>query len=320
MTATRRSLCPRSPFLGVLPGTGGLTRLVDKRKVRRDHADMFCTLAEGVRGPKAKAWNLIDDTWPKSKWDDKVAERSQAIVEATSARGSRGIQLNPVVAETRDNGFAYEYVEVVLDAERRTARLIVHGPRDEQPSDGAGYFERGDQSWALRCFRELDDALCHLRFEHEDLGLILLETRGDLDAILAVERTLAEQQDHWLIREITLFMARVCRRFDLMARSIFAVVGQDSAFGGSFLELAMGGDRIYMLDASEIEGSDVSMQIGPLSSGLLPMSNGLTRLQSRFPRRPRARSKARKGDAAPRRQGGLRTRSRHRASGRHRLG
>ena len=273
---------PEVPLLGVLPGTGGLTRLVDKRKVRRDHADVFCTLAEGIRGPKAKAWNLIDDTWPKSKWSDKIAERSQEVVASSTARGERGIELTPVVAEQRESGFAYEYVECELDTDKRTARLIVHGPRDAQPSDGEGYAERGDQCWAMRCFRELDDALCHLRFEHEDLGLILFEARGDLDAIVEVEQTLAANQDHWLVKEITLFMARVCRRFDLTARSIFSIVGQDSAFGGAFLELALGGDRIYMLDSSEMDGVDVSMQIGPLSNGLLPMSNGLTRLTSRF--------------------------------------
>ncbi|MCB9881024.1 MAG: benzoyl-CoA-dihydrodiol lyase [Planctomycetes bacterium] len=273
---------PEVPLLGVLPGTGGLTRLVDKRKVRRDHADIFCTVAEGVRGPKAKEWNLIDDTFPRSRFDERVGEIVKGLNDETPARGDRGIKLHAIEPEVSEDKIAYRHVTVDLEPEKRTATITVHGPAGAQPKDGAGYLEAGDDAWALRAFRELDDAICRLRFDHENIGLWLLKTRGDMDAILEVEKTLAENQDHWLVREITLFIARTIRRWDLSARSLFALVDQQSACAGVFFELALGSDRIYMYDSSFDDDLDVQMAIGPLSGGLLPMSHGMTRLENRF--------------------------------------
>ncbi|MCB9881870.1 MAG: benzoyl-CoA-dihydrodiol lyase [Planctomycetes bacterium] len=273
---------PEVPLLGVLPGTGGLTRLVDKRKIRRDLADMFSTLAEGVKGKKAKAWKLIDDTWPRSQFDEKIQERAMALAAETKPRATgSGIRLTPVQAKQTPDGLEYEYVRVAIDEPRRVATLTVHGPRDTQPATPEGYVEAGDQSWILKCFRELDDAICQLRFCHENVGLILLETRGDIAEILNVERTLLAHRDHWLVNEILLFVARTCRRWELTGRSLFAIVGEESAFGGVFFELALGCDRIYMLDSTDLD-AEVEIAIGPLAAGALPMSNGLTRLQSRF--------------------------------------
>ncbi|HMQ22698.1 MAG TPA: benzoyl-CoA-dihydrodiol lyase, partial [Planctomycetota bacterium] len=160
------------------------------------------------------------------------------------------------------------------------------GPDGPEPQSGADYLERGDEAWALRAFRELDDAICSLRFDHEKIGLWLLRTRGDMDAILEVEKSLARNQDHWLVREITYFIARTLRRWDLSARSLFALVDQESAFAGVFLELALGSDRIYMYDSTLDDNTNVEVAVGPLSSGLVPMSHGLTRLENRFLREP----------------------------------
>jgi benzoyl-CoA-dihydrodiol lyase len=272
---------PEVPLLGVLPGTGGLTRLVDKRKIRRDLADVFSTLAEGVRGKKAKKWRLIDDFFPRSRFAESVGEVSARLAGELPARAAdgKGITLGPIERTETETGFRYHSVAVELDPARRVARLTLFAPEGEQPQDGAGYLAAGDSAWAVRAFRELDDAICQLRFEYPDIGLILLETRGEIDTILEVEKHLLVGQDHWLMREILLQMARVLRRFELTGRSLFALVDGGSAFGGSFCELALACDRIYMLDDPD---HPCELAIGPLSAGALPMSNGLTRLQSRF--------------------------------------
>ncbi len=273
---------PEVPLLAVLPGTGGLTRLVDKRKVRRDRADVFCTMAEGLRGKKALAWDLVDAIWPKSKFHEKVQARAEEIAAAQPDKGAtKGIELTAVVPEETEQGFRYRHVEVKLDQGQRTATITVHAPTEPQPQDAAGYEAAGDQSWAMRCWRELDNAICQLRFGFEAVGLILLETRGDADAILAVEETLAANQEHWLCHEILLQMARVCRRWDLTARSMFGLAHNDSCCAGAFFELTIGCDRVYLLDDEK-----AAMAIGPLSDGLLPMSHGMTRLGNRFLKDP----------------------------------
>jgi benzoyl-CoA-dihydrodiol lyase len=276
---------PEVPLLGVLPGTGGLTRLVDKRKIRRDRADAFSTLAEGLRGKRAKAWGLIDDAWPKSKFADKVRERAAALAASLPDRcppdggAKRGISLGPIEPRVEEGGYEYRYVSVRLEPKKRTATLTVRAPDSPQPKNGAEYEKAGDEAWFVRCFRELDDALLHLRFEHEECGLVLVETRGDMERVLEAERALVGDKDHWLCNEIVLLVARVLRRFELTARSLFALIGRDSAFGGALLELALACDRSYMLDDPK---APVSIALGPLSAGLLPMSNGLSRLDSRF--------------------------------------
>jgi benzoyl-CoA-dihydrodiol lyase len=270
---------PEVPLLGVLPGTGGLTRVVDKRKVRRDRADVFSTLEEGMKGKKAKAWGFIDDTFPKSKFDEKIQERANAIAEATPTKADAGIELDPIEAEIDGDTWKYQHVTVELDPAARVVNLTLHAPTTPQPQNGDEYFAAGDSCWALRCFRELDDALLHLRLEREEFGLIVLRTRGDIDAILDAEKNLFANKDHWLVNEIIQQIARTLRRYELTARSLFALADAGSCFAGTFLELAITSDRIYMLDDPD---NAVEMAVGPLSDGILPMSNGLTRLQSRF--------------------------------------
>jgi benzoyl-CoA-dihydrodiol lyase len=277
---------PEVPLLGVLPGTGGLTRLVDKRKVRRDLADVFSTLAEGVKGKKAKKWRLVDDSWPRSRFWDQVGARVQQIAgEGVDKSGRQGITWAPFEREVVEDGprttYRYRFVELVVDESERTSTLTLQAPGADEPKTGDEFQSRGCEAWFVRAFRELDDALCQLRFHHENVGLTLLHTRGDQDALLAAERALVEcaEGGSWLCQEIVAFVARVCRRYDLTARSFFALLDRDSAFAGVFFELALAGDRIYALDDPD---HPIHVAVGPLSQGHLPMTNGLTRLQSRF--------------------------------------
>jgi benzoyl-CoA-dihydrodiol lyase len=272
---------PEVPLLGVLPGTGGLTRLVDKRKVRRDRADVFCTMAEGLRGKRALAWGLVDAIWQKSQFAEKVQVRAKELAATLPTKASKGIKLEPIHAEKKGNVYSYEHVQVEVDAGARTATLTVHGPSGAQPRSGADYEKAGSSAWALRCFREFDDALLQLRFDHENVGLIVLETRGDHEALLQVEKDLLANRSHWLCNEILLQMARSLRRWDLMSRSMYALVDAESCCAGAFFEMSIACDRVYLLDDDAVKVS-----IGPLSDGVLPMSHGLSRLQNRFLAQP----------------------------------
>ncbi|MSP59232.1 MAG: benzoyl-CoA-dihydrodiol lyase [Myxococcales bacterium] len=271
---------PEVPLLGVLPGTGGLTRVVDKRKVRRDLADMFSTLAEGVKGKRAVEWRLCDATAPRSKFADLVKTRAQALAAGVDV-GPKGpgIALDPVVPEIAPTGLTYRHVAVVLDAHQRTAELTIHAPCEPEPATGEALQQRGAAAWAIRAFRELDDALLRLRFHYEPYGLILLKTRGEIARVLAVDEALATHRDHWLVRETILNMARTLRRLELTGRSLFAVIDPGSCFAGSLLEIALAADRIYMLDD---DAGKVAIAVSDLNGGALPMPHGLTRLQSRF--------------------------------------
>jgi benzoyl-CoA-dihydrodiol lyase len=270
---------PEVPLLGVLPGTGGLTRLVDKRKVRRDRADVFSTLAEGLKGKRAKEWRLIDDYFPTTKFQAAIDSRVQEIIDASPATEAKGIKLNPLQVEANDDGREYKYVSVKLHREKRFADLTLRAPESNLPTDPNEIQALGDAYWALQAYRELDDALLHLRVNEPEIGLVCLRTVGDIANVLAVDETLAAHKEHWLIREIILHMARVLRRLDLTAKSFFAIIEPGSCFAGNLLELALAADRTYMLN-------DPSQRIEVASSsfnaGALPMSNGLTRLQSRF--------------------------------------
>jgi benzoyl-CoA-dihydrodiol lyase len=281
---------PEVPLLGVLPGTGGLTRLVDKRKVRRDRADVFSTLAEGLKGKRAKEWGLIDDTFATSKFpkeiDARVAQATEVVQQAASwlngQSGSphyQGIKLNPLEVEFTADARNYKYISVSLHREKRYADLTVRGPESDLPTSPDEIQKLGDGYWALRAFRELDDALLHLRVNEPEIGLICLRTEGDIENVLAVDKTLTETRDHWLIREIILHMSRVMRRLDLTAKSFFSIIEPGSCFAGSLLELALSSDRVYMLNNPD---QKVELATSDLNSGALPMSNGLTRLQSRF--------------------------------------
>jgi len=271
---------PEVPLLGVLPGTGGLTRLVDKRKVRRDRADVFSTLAEGLKGKRAKDWGLIDDSFPTSKFQEAIDARVGQVVNLHPDENTQiGIKLNPLAFESTDDTRDYKYVSVKLHREKRYADLTVRGPESDLPTTPDEILEMGDAYWPLRAFRELDDALLHLRVNEPEIGLACLRTEGDIDDVLAVDKTLAANRDHWLMREMLLSMARVLRRLDLTAKSFFAIIEPDSCFAGSLLELALSSDRVYMLSDPNQRNS---VATGQLNAGALPMSNGLTRLQSRF--------------------------------------
>lgn len=269
---------PEVPLLGVLPGTGGLTRLVDKRKVRRDRADVFSTLAEGLKGKRAKEWGLIDDYYPTSKFQESVDARVKKIVDAESS--VTGIKLTPLKIESTDNSRNYQYVKLQLHREQRYADLTIHGPQGPQPTTPEEIQELGAAYWPLQAYRELDDALLHLRVNEPLIGLVCVRTAGDPETVLAVDQTLTANRDHWLVREIVLHMARALRRLDLTAKSFFAIVEPGSCFAGNLLELLLASDRSYMLN--DPDAGEASLAVSELNAGAFPMSNGLTRLQSRY--------------------------------------
>ncbi|HZG53220.1 MAG TPA: 2,3-epoxybenzoyl-CoA dihydrolase, partial [Pyrinomonadaceae bacterium] len=274
---------PEVPLLGVLPGTGGLTRLVDKRKIRRDRADVFSTLAEGLKGKRAKEWGLIDGYFPTSKFQEAMAAHVHSLVrDGGGAKGAspKGIKLNPLRVEATSEGREYKYVSVKLNREQRYADLTVRAPQaGEQPTTIEEIEQLGDAYWPLQAYRELDDALLHLRMNELEIGLVCTRTEGDIEAVLAADRTLLAHKDHWLAREIILYMARVLRRLDLTAKSFFALIEPGSCFAGNLLELALSADRTYMLNDPE---TPVEIATSEFNAGALPMSNGLTRLLSRF--------------------------------------
>src|SRR5437870_4078404 len=272
---------PETPLLGVLPGTGGLTRVVDKRKVRRDLADVFGTLGEGVKGKRAVEWRLVDAVYPTSQFKQRVAARAKELA-ATSDRPENvpGIKLTSLRPKVTDNAITYSAVDVQIDRDKRAATLTVTGPEAQPASiSAAEIVAAGDQFWPLRAFRELDDALLRLRVGEPLIGTVLIRTEGDRHAVLAIDRTLVEHQSHWLVREIILFMKRTLKRMDLTARTFFALIEPGSAFAGSLFELALAADRSYMFHDDNEENV---VALSRMNSGPLPMSNGLTRLQTRF--------------------------------------
>jgi benzoyl-CoA-dihydrodiol lyase len=271
---------PEAPLLGVLPGTGGLTRLVDKRRVRRDLADYFSTLVEGVKGRRAITWGLVDAVYPPSQFADAVQKRARELA-ATSDRpaNERGITLGPLNPTVTDSAITYSAVSLTFNREKRTGELAVQAPTGPQPDSIDAVAKAGDQFWPLRAFRELDDALLRLRINEPEIGTIVVRTEGDPEAVLAVDQMLATHQSHWLLREITLLMKRTLKRLDLTSRTLFALIEPGSAFAGSLFELALAADRSYMLDDPD-RGNFI--WLSEMNMGPLPMSNGLTRLESRF--------------------------------------
>ncbi len=272
---------PEVPLLGVLPGTGGLTRLVDKRRIRRDLADVFSTTAEGCKAKRALEWKLVDATFPRSKFEAVVAERAASRAGQTPSKkeGAKGVALAPLGGKVSADKLEYSHVTVAIEAGQRLATLTVRGPDEGPPATAAALHEAGCDNWLLRTMRELDDALCHLRFDHEEIGLLLVKTSGDIDKVLAWTDFAAANRDDWYVNEIVLHAARTMRRLDGMAKSLFAIVEPGSCFGGVLLEMALASDRVYMLnDASR----PVHLAIGALSDGQLPMQSGLSRLQARL--------------------------------------
>ena len=276
---------PEVPLLAVLPGTGGLTRLADKRKIRRDRADFFCTLEEGMRGQRAVDWRLIDEIAPRSKYEDAVEARAAAAVAASSrpAEG-QGITLSPLQRSIDGDSITYSAVSMEIDRTARTATIHVQAPTDMPPSDGDGIQALGADFWSLRLARELDDAILHLRTNENEIGTWLFQTSGDGDLVAAHDAALAANQDHWLVREITLYLKRTLKRIDVTSRSIFAMIEPASCFTGTLLELALAADRGYMLDG-QFEGDNrppATVSLTAMNFGPYQMVNGLTRLQSRF--------------------------------------
>ena len=232
----------------MLPGTGGLTRLVDKRSVRRDLADVFCTLVEGIKGKRAVEWGLVDAVHPPSQFKDAVTKRARELAATVRSAGERRRRrAGPLTPTVSDGGITYSAVSLTFNREKRTADLTIQAPTGPQPATPDAILAAGDQFWPLRAFRELDDALLRLRINEPEIGTVVIRTDGDLDAVLAVDRTLAEHQADWLVREIILLMKRTLKRLDLTARSFFASIEPGSAFGGSLFELALAADRSYML-------------------------------------------------------------------------
>jgi benzoyl-CoA-dihydrodiol lyase len=260
---------PEVPLLGVLPGTGGLTRVVDKRKVRRDQADFFSTVAEGIKGRRAVEWRLVDQVVPKSKFAQVVAERARALAaKSDRPKDGKGIKVEPLGA--------YRFVSQEPNPAMRSATLTVRGPADAPPSSPDALTADG---WAIRAFRELDDALLKLRINHLDVGTVVLKTSGDPKKVLAWDAFVKANASHWLVRETLNQMKRVLKRLDLTAKTFFAFVEPGSCFAGSLAELALAADRSYMLEDS---GRPTAVELGPLNAGALPMSNGLSRLETRM--------------------------------------
>lgn len=275
---------PEVPLLGVLPGTGGLTRLTDKRKMRRDLADVFCTSTEGVRGKRAQEWGLVDHIAPKQGWADKIAERAAALA-AQSCRPDEadGVKMTPVKREIRDDGYSYPNVDVTIDPEGRTVTLTVKAPSADVPSDIDAILAEGMDWWPLAMARELDDAILMLRTNHEEIGLWLLKTEGDAERVLAADKAVLDNATHWFVTETLGMMRRTFARLDVTSRSMFAVIGEGSCFAGSLLELAFSADRSYMLDLPDDPEKAPAVRLGSMNFGPLEEVNGLTRLQTRFP-------------------------------------
>jgi benzoyl-CoA-dihydrodiol lyase len=275
---------PEVPLLGVLPGTGGLTRITDKRKLRRDRCDLFATLAEGIKGKRALEWNLVDRLAPLSRWDESVRAMARELADGSPARWEKGVELDEVEPEAGEDGLRYRHVELQLDRERRVAELTLQLPERGWPTTAEAALEQGSAWWLLRAFRELDDALLHLRFNEPEIALVTLHVRGEPRAWLETDALLASS-DHGFVQETRHLVKRVLKRLENTAKSFYAIADPGTAFAGTGLELALACDRIYLLDDP---GAPVQLGVSAANAGLFPMANGLTRLQTRFLATPEA--------------------------------
>ena len=278
---------PEVPLLAVLPGTGGLTRVTDKRKVRRDLADVFCSVEEGVKGKRAKDWRLVDEVVANSKFDEFIAQRAVEIAALSKANSDlKGIKLEPLErAIDKDGSLTYKHVEVKVERDKGTATISISGPSEGAPETVKQLHEQGCSSWILQLARELDDAILHLRLNELELGVVLFRTAGDPEAVLAHEKFLLDNRESdWLSREILLYWKRVLKRIDLTSRSLVALVENGSCFAGVLAEILFAVDRSYMMEG-EFEGDNrpvASITLSPANFGPFPMSNDLTRLETRF--------------------------------------
>jgi benzoyl-CoA-dihydrodiol lyase len=279
---------PEVPLLGVLPGTGGLTRVVDKRRVRKDRADVFATRSEGVRGKQAVEWKLVDEVIPKRVWDETVRGRATAAAaRSTRPAAAQGISLTPLQREETEEGIRYRHVEARFDRELGVVEITVHGPEGDLPDTVERVHELGADFWPLAMTRELDDLVLRLRANELELGTWIIRTKGDVEDALAFERVVAEHsKDDWLVNEIRHYFKRVLKRLDVTSRSLIALIEPGSCFAGALLELALACDRQYMLEGfleeDAQEGEPAQIVLSESNFGTFPMSNGLSRLGSRF--------------------------------------
>ncbi len=295
--STSNVALPEVPLLAVLPGTGGLTRVTDKRKVRRDLADVFCSIEEGVKGKRAVEWRLVDEVVPNSKFDEAVRERAREIAARHPREGATGIALTPLDRRLGEDGsVSYSTVEVEVDRALRRATVTVKGPEEDAPGAMADLHAEGARGWMLRAARELDDAILHLRLNEPELGLLVLRTQGDPEKVTAHEALLlAHEDEDWLAAEILHYWKRVLKRLDVTSRSLVALVEHGSCFAGPLAEILWAVDRSYMMEG-EFEGDNrplATVTLGASNFGRYPMANGLSRLETRFWGAPEAVEAAR---------------------------
>ena len=276
---------PELPLLAVLPGTGGLTRITDKRKVRRDHADVFCTTEEGVRGKRAVEWRLVDEVVPNTRLEETVKVRAQDFAKKSDRpSGVKGIALTPLQRKFTDKGIDYSTLSVACDRAGRTATITIRGPETPPPADAAAMQAQGADFWPLRLARELDDAILDIRSNELELAVIVFKSSGDIEQVLGYDALLDASKDHWLAREIRSYWKRVLKRIDVTSRSLVAVIEPGSCFAGTLAEIALACDRSYML-IGQLNGSNqkpATLALNAANFGAYPMPNGISRLQSRF--------------------------------------
>jgi benzoyl-CoA-dihydrodiol lyase len=293
---------PEVPLLAVLPGTGGLTRVVDKRKVRRDHADYFCTIEEGIKGKRAVQWRLVDEIVPNSKLEARVNERAKEFAAASKRNGNgTGISLTPLTRHFDDSGIRYGLVSVDIDRAQRIATISIQAPETAPPADIDGLIAQGAMFWPLQVARELDDAILHLRINELETAILVFKSHGDRTNVLACDAFLEANKGHWLVNEIRQYWKRVLKRIDVTSRTLVTLVEPGSCFVGTLAELVLAADRSYMLIGSR-QGDNrapPTIELTAMNFGPCPMSHGLTRLQSRFQADPQdvARAQARIGEA-----------------------
>ncbi|HWL27480.1 MAG TPA: 2,3-epoxybenzoyl-CoA dihydrolase [Burkholderiaceae bacterium] len=273
---------PEVPLLGVLPGTGGLTRIIDKRKMRHDHADIFCTLVEGVRGQRAKDWRLVDQLVRPARFAEEVRARAQELADASDRPAdAQGITLNPVQRMDEGDAVTYRYVDVQIDRQKRLATWTIKAPEAPTPGDVAGVLAQGDAWWPLQMARELDDAILHMRTNELDIGTWVFKAQGDPALVLESDAFMERSADHWFVRETLGMLRRTLARLDVTSRSLFALVENDSCFVGTLFEVALACDRSYMLDDPDTD-KPALIALDGLNFGHFPMVNGQSRLGRRF--------------------------------------
>jgi benzoyl-CoA-dihydrodiol lyase len=293
---------PEVPLLAVLPGTGGLTRVVDKRKVRRDHADFFCTIEEGIKGKRAVAWRLVDEIAPNSKLEAKIADRAKEFAAKSARNGNgTGIALSPLKRTVDANGLRYGFVTVDINREQRIATITISAPDAAPPAHIDGMIAQGASFWPLQVARELDDAILHLRINELEIAMLVFKSHGEAANVLAADAFLEANKSHWLVNEVRHYWKRVLKRIDVTSRTLVTLVEPGSCFVGTLAELVFAADRSYMLIGSRQGDNRPAPQIvlSAMNFGPYPMSHGLTRLESRFQADPADldRAKAKIGEA-----------------------